>query len=121
MKTLQDIFNTVATHLLKQGRRSEDNTGACLYRDGPRMCAVGVLIADEHYHETLEYQGVATTAVMTSLERSGWPCTEEAEGLYCKLQCVHDNVMPRNWREELASVAKIYNLDASCLNTESHG
>ena len=121
MKTLQDVFNTVATHLLKQGRRSENNTGACLYRDGPRRCAVGVLIADEHYHETLEYQGVATAAVMTSLERSGWPCTPEAENLYYTLQYVHDSVRPRNWREKLASVAKTFNLDASCLNTESHG
>jgi len=121
MKTLQDVFNTVATHLLKQNQRSEDNTGACLYRDGPRMCAVGVLIADEHYHENLEYQGVATTAVMEAVERSGWPCTPQAEGLYYALQCVHDNVMPRDWREELAVTAKTFNLDASCLNTESLG
>ena len=120
MKTLQDVFDTVAIHLLTQNQRSiaEDD---CAYRDGPRKCAVGVLIADEHYTVALEGRSSGSPQVLQALERSGWPCTPAAEGLYYALQCLHDNTHPTLWREELATTAKTFNLDASCLNTESLG
>lgn len=120
MKTLQDIFNTVATHLLKQNERS-GTFERCLYRDGPRKCAVGVLIADEHYKEELEEWGANAYQVMQAVEHSGWPCDGKAEDLYFRLQVVHDDHDPKTWSEELARVAKTFNLDASCLNTESLG
>lgn len=115
MKTLQDVFNTVATHLLKQNERS-GGAKACLYRDGPLKCAVGVLIADEHYRPDLEEKGANSYLVMQALTRSGWPESTKAESLYYALQVVHDDFEPEEWREKLASVAKLYNLDASCLN-----
>ena len=115
MKTLQDVFNTVATHLLKQKQRS-GGAQACLYRDGPLKCAVGVLIADEHYHSDLEEKSANAYPVVQAVERSGWPCTPEAENLYLSLQAVHDDFDPDKWSETLANVAKSYNLDASCLS-----
>lgn len=115
MKTLQDVFNTVATHLLKQNERS-GGAKACLYRDGPLKCAVGVLIADEHYHETLECKRANSYLVMQALSRSGWPEDAKAENLYCSLQTVHDDFDPDKWAETLATVAKTFNLDASCLS-----
>jgi hypothetical protein len=120
MKTLQDVFNTAAPHLLKQKQRSGTDK-ACLYRDGPLKCAVGVLIADEHYHPDLEEEGANSYLVMQALSRSGWPEGAKAEGLYYSLQTVHDDHDPKAWAEKLASVAKTFNLDASCLNTESLG
>ncbi len=51
----QDIFDTVAVHLIEQGEPSVDATGSCQYRDGVGangkmlMCAIGCLIPDEMY------------------------------------------------------------------------
>lgn len=120
MKTLQEVFDTAATHLLTQKVRSGIKD-SCRYRNGTLKCAVGVLIADEHYHEDLEENGSSSYIVMQAVERSGWPCTPEAENLYRALQGVHDGGDPSVWPQNLANVAATFNLDASCLNTESHG
>ena len=56
----QQIFNKVATHLLKQNKRSIDKgTDVCLYR-GPNgtKCAVGVLIPDSLYLKTMEGRNI---------------------------------------------------------------
>jgi len=55
MKTQQEIFDTVATHLLKQNDKSLDSYGECRYRaeDG-NMCAVGCLIDTKHYTSGFE-------------------------------------------------------------------
>lgn len=60
--TLQEVFDKVARHLLTQGQRSIlRETGRCAYRgDEGCMCAVGVLIADEHYHPKLEDNSVGS-------------------------------------------------------------
>ena len=50
----QEIFDTVATHLFRQGHQAIDN-GTCLYRaPNGDMCAVGVLIPDEYYEKDFE-------------------------------------------------------------------
>jgi hypothetical protein len=50
----QMIFNTVYTHLLKQGGPSTIR-GACMYRgQNGRMCAVGFMIPDDVYEEDME-------------------------------------------------------------------
>jgi hypothetical protein len=53
----QEIFDTVATHLFKQGRQSlhAGYDTMCAYRgaDGAK-CAVGVLIPDELYNDMME-------------------------------------------------------------------
>lgn len=43
--TDQEIVNKVTSYLFKQGRKSVDKNGNCLYRspDG-RMCAIGCLL-----------------------------------------------------------------------------
>jgi hypothetical protein len=52
--TNQEVFDTVVTHLLAQGVKSESETG-CMYR-GPHnlKCAVGCLIPDELYDSIIE-------------------------------------------------------------------
>jgi hypothetical protein len=50
----QMIFNTVYTHLIKQGGPSTIR-GACMYRgQNGRMCAVGFMIPDDVYEENME-------------------------------------------------------------------
>ena len=49
---LEQISLRVRDHLLKQGVQSVSSTDSCMYRGiGGTMCAVGCLIADEHYNE----------------------------------------------------------------------
>jgi hypothetical protein len=67
LKTCEEIFDYVESHLKKQGYRSmlDTDTGRCGYRgeDGA-MCAVGCLIADDEYdpcmenHAAMELAGV---------------------------------------------------------------
>lgn len=50
--TAQQVFDQVARHLVKQGKRSmkEGSTSTCAYRGtGGTMCAAGCLIADDEY------------------------------------------------------------------------
>jgi hypothetical protein len=56
MPTKQEIFDTVVTHLFTQGKAAQDEDETCFYRapDGCK-CAVGALIPDELYDETMEY------------------------------------------------------------------
>ena len=56
--TNQQIFNKVAKHLLKQGRRARDGNG-CAYRgENGTKCAVGCLIPDALYDDRLEGSSV---------------------------------------------------------------
>jgi hypothetical protein len=53
--TRQEVFDTVAVALLKQGKPSMTLSGTCLYRaaDGSK-CAAGHLIPDNEYNDTME-------------------------------------------------------------------
>jgi hypothetical protein len=60
----QTAFNTVVQHLRTQGAQSlgpyktakGEDSYTCYYRhpDGIKRCAVGVLISDEQYHDSIE-------------------------------------------------------------------
>jgi hypothetical protein len=55
----QEIFNFVVKHLIEQGRPSVDGRGNCVYRSPEgSMCAVGCLIPDEIYDESMESQSI---------------------------------------------------------------
>lgn len=116
--TNQEIFDRVIAHLRKQGEPAFDDEGDCLYRTEINgrvlMCAVGCLIADEHYSENLEGKTIhddveVSEAVEASIGKVGsWR-------LLGALQFAHDfqwlNRGPSCFRE----VAKKYNLDTSAL------
>lgn len=96
----QQLFNTVATHLIQQGKPSAIITTSklgekdvtCLYRapDGCR-CAVGCLIDDEVYTTEIEYLNVRDESVRACLQASDIDCSEHL-GLLACLQAVHDQV-----------------------------
>ena len=51
----QEIFDKVVDHLRKQGHRSVDEYGSCMYRaPNGDMCAVGCLIPDNLYRPVIE-------------------------------------------------------------------
>lgn len=119
--TLQEIFDTAATHLLKQGKRASQN-GTCLYR-GPddTKCAVGCLIKDEFYRLGLEGKISRHPMVMDALVKSGVDFDQKFNGRHSvedflyDLQQVHDDTSPSNWREELDQVAADYGLNPDAV------
>ena len=115
--TLQEIFNKVAAHLLAQGARStamfDDAFGraTCTYRGAEgRKCAVGVLIADEHYGPGLEGLSANSYEVAQAVERSVGKLTPGDVDMLRKLQVVHDSTSPDEWPAKLAQVAQRYEL-----------
>jgi hypothetical protein len=93
--TQQGLFDTVVAHLFTQGRPalvtgdddSDRSTGDCLYR-GPNgtKCAIGCLIPDDRYSESLEDLEACNVQVM---EAVGAP---DGHGSLMKdLQRVHDS------------------------------
>lgn len=118
--TAQQIFDTVATHLLKQGKRATNLHGTCVYRgEGGTKCAVGCLIADEEYNPKMEGCSVSV------LWREGWlpERLKEHFHLLVDLQGTHDLDMDPERRADvkasllrsLRNQASEHNLNTDCL------
>lgn len=130
----QTLFDTVARHLLKQGKRSgetqEDGSFACMYRapDGCK-CAAGAILPDDKYDPAMEGCNVYSN-------QEFWNSLVEELHLLSHLQSVHDydpgeffmddhnerglakdqpNLIAL-WRTRLKAVAKRYDLDHSVLD-----
>lgn len=116
--TMQQIFDKVVTHLRTQKIPSIE-AGDCLYR-GPNglKCAVGALITDEAYKDSLEDLPVREKLVMEALVNSGVLYEEclkhdsvesDKIDLLADLQHLHDTCMfdgEEYFEEELLKVAK---------------
>lgn len=111
--TNQEIFDKAALHLLTQNARAEDANGTCEYRaaDG-KMCAVGALIPDGDYDETIE--GETVTSKPKYFLKIGF--TEENLPVLKDLQYIHDETEVKDWRAELDRLAKENNLSTSALD-----
>jgi hypothetical protein len=116
---LQDIFDKVANHLLTQNRSSLDNEGMeCVYRacNGDK-CAVGCLIADEHYHAKLEGEPASDAWVIEALSKSLNFLPEELNfyspigRLLSELQHAHDYCDPEEWPADLVRMAHLFKLE----------
>lgn len=114
MLTAQEIFNTVATHLLTQRRKSVV-AGSCKYRtDEGLKCAVGCLITDEEYDPRMEgnsidfliYGDLDDPPVAPSLSRF-----MEHSQLLRDLQRIHDADDCDYWEENLRALAAVSKLD----------
>ena len=109
--TDQEVFTTVARHLLKQGKKSVDlfDSCRCLYRDErDRKCAIGCLIPDDLYHATMENLNVV------ELFSEFGSIRQLFEGLSIdlleKLQTIHDRKAVSDWGELLKIIAVKFNL-----------
>ena len=130
MKTLQQIFDAVATHLLKQNRQAKDGLSCCYRGIENTKCAVGCLIDDANYHPDMEgytvedityllqeyganVNGVEIPAdyhsshmLFNALLANKVNC--EAPGVLAlldSLQGCHDSYPPSQWEVELQSIA----------------
>ena len=96
----QEIFNKAAVHLMgMEGPSLDANGDACVYRGkdedcefNGQMCAVGMFIADEHYDDDLEGQGITQQSVADAVAKS-WGqdiLSNDQLSLLADLQNAHD-------------------------------
>jgi hypothetical protein len=108
----QEVFDFVATHLLKQNKKAESQQyiNSCLYRtqDGLK-CAVGCIIADDEYFYEMEGKSVRTV-LPNSTENIHFT-------LLLELQKIHDKPkFTAYWNNDLHELANSLGLSTSSLN-----
>lgn len=110
---IQEVFDKVASHLLKQGKQSMNNAlNVCAYRgSGGLMCAVGCLIEDEFYSFELEGQRAFRVQVRAALRRSIGDFDGGVAQLLDSLQVMHDDAPPEFWSDRLSQIARSYGLE----------
>jgi len=97
----QEIFNKAAVHLMgMEGPSLDADNDACVYRGkdddcefNGQMCAVGLFIADEHYDDDLEGQGITQQSVADAVAKS-WGqdiLSNDQLSLLADLQNAHDD------------------------------
>lgn len=93
--TKQEVFEFVATHLLKQGQKSFDGGTYCMYRgDNGLKCAIGCLMTDQEYQPTFEHQSWESLALKGLVPI-------EHHLLLIGMQVIHDEFPVARWREKL--------------------
>jgi hypothetical protein len=118
----QEIFNKVASHLLKQNAKSEIfkeslNKTVCAYRgENGLKCGIGILIPDEKYNPSLECNTVNNTNVLEALEDGIDIYEEEMPTFLCRLQDIHDYNDTKNWKSSLKYFACQEGLNYDILN-----
>lgn len=112
-KSLQEIFDFVANHLLAQNGKAIEND-MCRYRSGNLKCAVGALIADEDYDCKFENSSIRT--LRDKLEGSIFADISEPKLiLLMHLQSIHDTRQVASWPEALSGLAKELSLNDEIL------
>lgn len=114
--SLQDIFNQVKEHMLKQGEACLSTSYGCSYRNSKGLkCAVGCLISDEEYSHKFEDKNLGNlleyfkeTGIFSNLRN--FSSTPQYNLLY-ELQRIHDVKNPRYWEALLKELAKDFKID----------
>lgn len=132
-KTLQEVFDQGALHLLTQGKKAQDSSKAfapCLYRgpDGTK-CGVGGVIPNELYDPAIESAACCSEVVEFEVNNSsGHPrralravltkaglFTPEMLPLLQGLQEAHDQCEVRYWPGRLHSLARRFHLNPGVI------
>ena len=105
--TAQEVFNQVASHMLRQNEVSKHANGiGCAYRGvNGLMCAAGCLISDEEYLPEMDEPKQCGYAMgWVDLHRFGY-VTGEHEDMINRLQIVHDLSKTEYWKNALRDIA----------------
>lgn len=115
MYSKQEMFDIAAKHLLKQNKQcgyfdDEQNKFRCLYRgDDGTKCAIGALIPDELYCESMENKTAQSLVEhhdgISEIFDDGWFAN--------RLQRVHDDNPEDKWYPALKTFAAVEFLDFS--------
>ncbi len=120
----QQIFDTVATHLFIQGRRSVSGSSCRYWGEDGTKCAAGALITKDFYFPELEMSNrTISHHVKDNPDKfPAWFLTNL--GLIQELQTVHDRTYnwehPNNLHNSLVEVALKYNLSPDILENMSY-
>ena len=99
----QEVFNTVAVHLLKQNKKSINGNGYCMYKDDfGRKCAAGIFLPED---SSTSFEGKIWDELVEARIVS-----EDNNLLICDLQCIHDCTQCDEWEKELKRIAVVHNL-----------
>ena len=121
-KSLQEVYDFIVAHLMKQGKRSVNETGTCVYR-GPKglMCAVGCLIPDEDYR--IDFEGaisrtviermVGFVALVGFVAYGNEPDKHmvEMDNLLRTMQMIHDSREVDDWEESFRRCAHQFKIE----------
>jgi hypothetical protein len=108
--TAQEVFDQVASHLLTQKNKSQDEELSCRYRgNGGTSCAAGCLISDSEYNEIMEGQTWQTLVYNKRAPDAHMYLIDE-------LQATHDKVAEGLWKLQLELVAKHNGLATTVLD-----
>ena len=118
----QEIFNKAAVHLMgMEGPSLDQDSDACVYRGkdedcefNGQMCAVGMFIADEHYYEDFEGQGITGSQLVADAVAKSWgqeSLSNDQLSLLADLQNAHDDtsrddvesIKSRKWRDGIVA------------------
>lgn len=125
--TNQEVFDRVATHLLKQGRKAlappsrSFEAPKCMYRleceDGTVLrCAVGCLIPDDRYEERIENKTFRSAEVNLRDFLEFEPTDEQVRMLELLQMEVHDIAAPEDWPMQLRALAKEFGLSTVAMD-----
>ena len=103
MKTKQEVFDKIVNHLRSMETRSANGAGTCRYRapDGNK-CAVGILISDNKYSESME--GLAVCTLVDVFSHVLPKYISKYSGMLEKFQELHDE--KTNWRLHKRGIKK---------------
>lgn len=124
--TEQEIFDTVVTHLRKQGCKAiaartygngpgKFETKGCMYRtpDGLK-CAAGCLITDKDYDPKFEFTGVANRLSFVGKYFMSRFSSDEIS-LIRELQDIHDHFLTSDWESAFTKLAARHGLTYTTL------
>jgi hypothetical protein len=124
--TLQEVFDHVARHLLKQGERCSDGetdqSNGCLMALGRKRCAVGSLLGVAQIKDAkrrdLNRASLWTPGVSDLVAESlgVTEITAECVDLLDRLQRIHDNRSVGLWPPALRSLAEEWGFGTSALS-----
>jgi hypothetical protein len=115
-KTLQEHFDYVVSNLLKQGSRSQNSAGDCLYRSfNGHKCAGGWAIPDDKYNKAMEMSRINYVAANFPDALPPELMTGPGMSMLGALQRIHDGFEVEDWPKCFSSTALIHGLsDAVC-------
>lgn len=90
MTQMQEAYEKIRAHLIKQGVPAGNERGICYYRHGDLKCAVGCLIDDAAYTPVIEGNSVYDDTVREALTQSGWALDADLIEMLEDMQSAHD-------------------------------
>jgi len=119
IRSRQELFDIMATHLMTQGTRSVNpDSAVCLYR-GPNgtKCAVGVLIPDDEYDEDMENEKAGAVAAHFIKDSDLRQEFQNNFALMQDMQQLHDRTDVVMWRVKLSVIATDHQLNTNSTPT----